>query len=173
MRRQRTYFTLTVAISILVGIILPLALGVRDPTLIAVTFSSVWFFYAVLLLITTFLIKPGLRIKASRQNKVTVLRYELLNAGKEEVRKSQNRIPDEVLKEIFPTKIRRSLGSERVYVQLRKMMLSGKLKRGKRLYREKIAQDFDVGYTAVSEAFSRLKRDGLVIIKHSVGSFVA
>ena len=89
------------------------------------------------------------------------------------MRKSKGRIPDEVLKEMFPTKIRRSLGSEQVYVQLRKMMLSGKLKRGKRLYREKIAQDFDVGYTAVSEAFSRLKRDGLVIIKHSVGSFVA
>jgi DNA-binding GntR family transcriptional regulator len=53
------------------------------------------------------------------------------------------------------------------------MILSGKLKKGKRLYREKIAQDFDVGYTAVCEAVSRLKRDGLVIVKHTVGSFVA
>jgi len=86
---------------------------------------------------------------------------------------SRNRIPDEVLKEIFPQKIKRSLGSERVYNQLKRMILSGKLKKGKRLYREKIAQDFDVGCTAVSEAFSRLKRDGLVIVKHSVGSFVA
>jgi hypothetical protein len=90
----------------------------------------------------------------------------------EGMKKSRNRIPKEVLREIFPKKLKRSLGSERVYVQLRKMMLSGKLKRGRRLYREKIAQDFDVGYTAVSEAFSRLERDGLVIIKHSVGSFV-
>ena len=89
------------------------------------------------------------------------------------MRKSRNRIPNEVLKEIFPKKIKRSLGSERVYVQLRKMILSGKLKRGMRLYREKIAQDFDVGCTAVSEAFSRLKRDGLVIVKHTAGSFVA
>ncbi len=89
------------------------------------------------------------------------------------MRKSRNRIPNEVLKEIFPRKIKRSLGSERVYVQLRKMILSGKLKRGRRLYREKIAQDFDVGCTAVSEAFSRLKRDGLVIVKHTAGSFVA
>jgi DNA-binding GntR family transcriptional regulator len=89
------------------------------------------------------------------------------------MRKSRNRIPNEVLKEIFPQKIKRSLGSERVYVQLRKMILSGKLKRGRRLYREKIAQDFDVGCTAVSEAFSRLKRDGLVIVKHTAGSFVA
>ena len=89
------------------------------------------------------------------------------------MRKSRNRISNEVLKEIFPQKIKRSLGSERVYVQLRKMILSDKLKRGRRLYREKIAQDFDVGCTAVSEAFSRLKRDGLVIVKHTTGSFVA
>jgi len=91
----------------------------------------------------------------------------------EGMKKSRNRIPDEVLKEIFPRKIKRSLGSERVYAQLKKMILSGRLKRGKRLYREKIAQDFDVGCTAVSEAVSRLKKDGLVIVKHSVGSFVA
>jgi hypothetical protein len=82
MRRRRIYFTLTVAISILVGIILPLTLGVKDPTLIAITFCLVWFFYPVLLLITTFLIKPRLKIKASRQNGVTVVRYELQNAGK-------------------------------------------------------------------------------------------
>ena len=82
MRRRRTYFTLTVVISIFVGIILPLFLGVKDLTLIAITFSSVWFLYAALLLITTFLIKPSLKIKASRQKGVTVVRYELSNAGK-------------------------------------------------------------------------------------------
>ena len=89
------------------------------------------------------------------------------------MRKSRNRIPNEVLKEIFPKKIKRSLASERVYSQLKYMILSGKLKKGRRLDREKIAQDFDVGYTAVCEAFSRLKKDGLVIVKHTVGSFVA
>jgi DNA-binding GntR family transcriptional regulator len=89
------------------------------------------------------------------------------------MRKSKRRIPDEVLKEIFPRKLKRSLASERAYSQLKQMILSGKLKKGKRLFREKIAQDLDVSYTAVSEAFSRLKKDGLVIIKGSVGSFVA
>ena len=79
---MKKYLALTLVISILVGIILPLALGVKDPTLIAITFSLVWFLYAGLLLITTFLIKPGLKIKASRQNGVTVVRYELLNAEK-------------------------------------------------------------------------------------------
>jgi hypothetical protein len=78
---MKKYLALTLVISILVGIILPLALGVKDPTLIAITFSLVWFLYAVLLFITTFLIKP-LKIKASRQNGVTVVRYELLNAEK-------------------------------------------------------------------------------------------
>ena len=89
------------------------------------------------------------------------------------MKKSKNRIPIEVLKEIFPQKLKRILASERVYNQLKQMILSGKLKKGKRLFREKIAQDFDVGYTAVSEAVSRLKKDGLVIVKHTVGSFVA
>ena len=77
MRKQGKYFLITLVISVLAGIILPLTLGVKDLTLIAITFSLVWFFYAILLLITTFLIKPGLKIKASCQNGVTVVRYEL------------------------------------------------------------------------------------------------
>jgi DNA-binding GntR family transcriptional regulator len=92
---------------------------------------------------------------------------------REEMGKSKNRIPDEILKEIFPKKLKRSLASERAYNQLKQMILSGKLRKGKRLYREKIAQDLDVSYTAVCEAFSRLKKDGLVIVKRTAGSFVA
>jgi len=82
MKKQKTYLRLTLVISILFGIILPLALGVKDLTLIAICFSLVWFFYAFLLLITTFLIKLDLRIKASHQNGATFVRYELLSAGK-------------------------------------------------------------------------------------------
>jgi hypothetical protein len=81
---MKKYFILTLVISILAGIILPLVLGVKDLTLIAICFSLVWFIYAVILLILTFLVKPGLKIRASRQNGVTVVRYELLNAGKKE-----------------------------------------------------------------------------------------
>jgi len=65
---MKKYLILTLVISILVGIILPLALGVKELTLVALCFSSVWLIYVVLLLITTFMIKPGLRIKVSRQN---------------------------------------------------------------------------------------------------------
>jgi uncharacterized membrane protein len=81
MKKEKTYLRLTIILPILFGIILPLALGVRDLTLIAICFSSVWLIYAVLMLVATFLIKPGLRIKASRQKGVMVVRYELLNSG--------------------------------------------------------------------------------------------
>ena len=84
-----------------------------------------------------------------------------------------SKIPDEVLKEIFPKKLSRHRASERVYTQLKQMILSGRLKKEKRLLREEIAQNFNVRETAVSTAFSQLKKDGLVIIKGKVGSFVA
>ena len=79
MKRQKTYFRFTLVISILVGILLPLALGVKDATLIVITFCAFWFIYAVLLLVTTFLFRPSLRINVSRQNGVSVARYELRN----------------------------------------------------------------------------------------------
>ena len=82
MRKQGKYFLITLAVSVLAGIIPPLILGVKDLTLIAITFSLVWFFYAVVMLITTFLIKPGLGIKVSRQNGISVVRYELRDAEK-------------------------------------------------------------------------------------------
>jgi DNA-binding GntR family transcriptional regulator len=89
------------------------------------------------------------------------------------MRKSRTRIPSEVLKEIFPKNIKRSLGSDRIHSQLKQMILSGKLKKGQRLFRERIAQDFDISETIVARAFSRLKKERLIIIKGGVGSFVA
>ena len=87
--------------------------------------------------------------------------------------KSRDRIPDRVLKEIFPKKLSTHRASERVYSELKQMILSNKLKKGQRLLREKIAQDFDVSETIVSLAFSKLKKERLVIIKWGEGSFVA
>jgi uncharacterized membrane protein len=82
MDKQNFYFSPTLVLSILLGIILPLTLGVKDPMLTATTFSMVWVLYAIILLIIVFLIRPGLKIKANRKNGVTVVRYELLNPGK-------------------------------------------------------------------------------------------
>jgi hypothetical protein len=72
-------FTLTMSASFLFGILLPLILGIKDIELVAVIFCAFWFIYAFLLLVTTFLFRPSLRIKVSRQNGVSVARYELRN----------------------------------------------------------------------------------------------
>jgi DNA-binding GntR family transcriptional regulator len=90
----------------------------------------------------------------------------------ESMKITRDRIPDDVLKEIFPRGLNRSLASERVYSHLKQMILSGKVKKGKRLVQEEIAQKFNVSRMAVGIAFSKLKKDGLIISKRGVGSFV-
>lgn len=91
--------------------------------------------------------------------------------GREKV-KSNNRIPDEVLKEIFSENLKRSCASKTVYHHLKRVILSGKLKKGKRVVREHIAQNFNVNKTMIDRVFSKLKKVGLVIVKGSGGSFV-
>jgi hypothetical protein len=78
---MKKHLVLTLIVSISFGTILPLALGIKDLTVIAISFTFVWFIYAVLLLITTFLIKLGLGIKVSRKDGATVVRYELTGKG--------------------------------------------------------------------------------------------
>jgi DNA-binding GntR family transcriptional regulator len=91
----------------------------------------------------------------------------------EKMKKFKDRIPDEVLKEIFPKKLKRSLASELVYTQLKEMVLSGRLKKGQNLIQEDIAHTFNVSKTAVSIAYSRLKKEKLIIIKGKAGLSVA
>ena len=86
--------------------------------------------------------------------------------------KSNDRIPEEVLKEIFSEKLKRFHASKTVYDQLKHMIVSGKLKKGKRVVREQIAHDFNVNKAMIDRAFAKLKKDGLVIVKGSGGSFV-
>ncbi len=81
-------------------------------------------------------------------------------------------IPAHLLKEIFPKKFRKSLSIEQIYTHLKKMIVSGKLKKRQKLLQEDIAQDFRVSRVTVEMAFSRLKKDGLVVSKKGVGSFV-
>jgi len=88
------------------------------------------------------------------------------------MRKSRDRIPHEVLEEIFPKKLNRCRVSETVYTELKQMIISGQLENGKKLVLEEIAQHFDVSETAVTRAFHRLKKDGLVICMGRVGSFI-
>ena len=85
---------------------------------------------------------------------------------------SRDRIPDKVLKGIFLKKLKRSLSSEQIYIQLKQLILSGRLKSGQRLIQEKNAQKFNVSRMAATLSFSQLKKDGLIISKRGVGSFV-
>jgi hypothetical protein len=89
MRNQKIYFTLTLIASVLLGIVLPLALGIKDPTLIATAFSSVWFLYAMIMFIIVFLIKPGLRIRVIQRKNPTIVRYDLTDSGEGRGRESE------------------------------------------------------------------------------------
>jgi DNA-binding GntR family transcriptional regulator len=96
----------------------------------------------------------------------------IVKAKMEGIKESRDRIPDRVLREIFPKRFNRSLVSKRVYSHLKQMILSGKVKKGKRLIQEKIAQKFSVSRMTVGIAFSKLKKDGLITSKRGVGSFI-
>ncbi len=86
--------------------------------------------------------------------------------------KFEGRIPDEVLKEFFPNKLKRYGASEKVYSQLKKMILTGKLKKGESVSYERIVQEFHVSRDVAHGVISQLKKDGLIISKRGVGSFV-
>ena len=83
-----------------------------------------------------------------------------------------SRIPDKVLKEIFSKKLNRYEASEKVYSHLGKMILSGKLNKGQKIIQEEIVQRFNLNKTAVIVAFSRLRKEKLIITKRGVGSSV-
>ena len=54
---MKKYFLLTLVIPVLLGIVLPLALGVKDLTYMAIFFSSVWAIYSLILLGNVFLVE--------------------------------------------------------------------------------------------------------------------
>jgi DNA-binding GntR family transcriptional regulator len=84
----------------------------------------------------------------------------------------KERIPDEVLKEIFPKKLKKRGAPEDLYIHLKKMILSGKLKKGQKLTYDGIALDFNVSRGIVHNVISRLKKDRLIISKWRKGLFV-
>lgn len=85
----------------------------------------------------------------------------------------KDKIPNKVLKEIFPKKVKKLQISQKIYDQLKKMILSGKLKKGHRLVQEKLAHDFNVSRMPIVVALRQLRKDGLLIWKDKKGSFVA
>jgi DNA-binding GntR family transcriptional regulator len=85
----------------------------------------------------------------------------------------KNRIPGTVIDKIFPRKMKRSMLSQKVYDQLKKMILSGKFKKGQRLVEEKLARQLNVSRNPARIALLRLRKENLVIWKYKKGTFVA
>ena len=84
----------------------------------------------------------------------------------------KNKIPNTIIDEIFPRKVKRSMLSEEVYDQLKKMILSGKFKKGQRLVEEKLAHRLNVSRNPVQIALLRLRKENLVIWKYKKGTFI-
>ena len=85
----------------------------------------------------------------------------------------KNTVHEDVLKEIFPRKYKRRQISLDIYEQLKKMILSGKLKKGQRLVEEKLANQLNVSRNPVRIAILQLREEGLVTWKFKKGTFVA
>jgi DNA-binding GntR family transcriptional regulator len=85
----------------------------------------------------------------------------------------KNVVPEEVLKEIFQRKLKRRDLSGQVYNKLKKMILSGKLKRGERLVQEELALRFNVSRQTVIFALRQLKKDKMIVVKYKRGAFVS
>ena len=81
-------------------------------------------------------------------------------------------IPNKVLREIFPKRINRSLVAEELYTDLKKMILSGKLKKGQKLTLEGIAQHYNISIPMAHKVVSQLKEDELIISKGRRGFHV-
>ncbi len=85
----------------------------------------------------------------------------------------KNKIPDDVLKDIFQRKLKKRNINGDVYQKLEKMILSGKLKDGQRLVQEEVALHFNVSRQTVRNAFLQLKKDKLIINRYKKGAFVS
>ncbi len=85
----------------------------------------------------------------------------------------KNKIPDSVMNEIFPKKVKRGKLSEEVYGQLKKMIQSGKFKKGQRLVEEKLSHRLNVSRNPIQLALLRLRKEKLVVWKYKKGTFVA
>jgi DNA-binding GntR family transcriptional regulator len=88
-------------------------------------------------------------------------------------RSNKIRIPDKVLKEIFPKKLRRLQYSDRLYAKLKNLILSGKLKKGQKLIQNKVARDLNMNIPSIRPVFQQLKKDRLIISRGRRGSIVA
>ena len=86
------------------------------------------------------------------------------------------RIPKGFFKEIFPAKLERKAGtvwtSSKIYIDLKKKILSGKLKKGQKLTEMKLAEKYHVSRGTARLAMGELRKEGLLITRGLIGTFV-
>ena len=85
----------------------------------------------------------------------------------------KNKIPDDILKDIFQKKLKKKNIDGDVYQKLKKMILSGKIKDGQRLVQEGVALHFNVSRQTVRNAFLQLEKDELIINRYRKGACVS
>jgi len=85
----------------------------------------------------------------------------------------KNAIQEGTLKEIFPRRYKRRQIGQEIYEQIKKMILSGKLKKGQRLVEEKLANHLNVSRNPVRIAILQLRDEGLVTWEFRKGTFVS
>jgi DNA-binding GntR family transcriptional regulator len=85
----------------------------------------------------------------------------------------KNKIPEDVLKEIFQKKLKRTYVNGEVYTKIKKMIVSGKLKKGERLIQEDLSLQYDVSRQTIRTALTELKKEGMIVWKYKKGTFVA
>ena len=85
----------------------------------------------------------------------------------------KNKIPDDVLKDIFKKKLTKKNMNGEVYQRLKKMILSGKLVDGQKLIQEGVALHFNVSRQTVRNAFFQLEKDRLIVNRYRKGAFVS
>jgi DNA-binding GntR family transcriptional regulator len=85
----------------------------------------------------------------------------------------KDKLPQDVLDDIFQRKLKRRNMSNDVYGKLKQMIASGKLKKGDRLVQEKLALTFDVSRQTIQTALHQLKKEGLIVWKFRAGTYVS
>jgi DNA-binding GntR family transcriptional regulator len=85
----------------------------------------------------------------------------------------KDKVPQEVLDDIFQRKLKRRNMSNDVYGKLKQMITAGKLKKGDRLVQEKLALNFDVSRQTIQTALHQLKKEGLIVWKFRAGTYVS
>jgi Ni/Co efflux regulator RcnB len=114
----------------------------------------------------------GGRTGARRRKRLNA-RSKLPRHGEDiRMRETRGRIPDEIVKEIFPQKLTGFPFQDDVYAQLKKRILSGKLKKGQRLSYDVVAHEYNITRWAAQRVISELKKDGFIICKGKAGSIV-